>query len=175
MEESCSRVDARRPVAIETDQAIAIFVAAAKTAANTCVASARTSLPLQLLLANAKAVVAASTTVGIAKTVAATSPSTAPFALLLLPTALLPCRFDHRGKLPSTVRFKTTRGKTASMGSVICRSMENSLCERTLGQLGKRKGFAALVRRIGVTMRGRSGGRWEERRGRTAVENGGEE
>jgi hypothetical protein len=65
--------------------------------------------------------------------------------LLLLPTALLPCRVDCHGKLPSTVRFKTTRGKTASMGSVICRSMENSLCERALEQLGKRKGIATPV------------------------------
>jgi hypothetical protein len=59
--------------------------------------------------------------------------------------------FDHHGKLPSTVRFKTTRGKTASMGSVICRSMENSVCERVRTQLAEARGIGGLIWRIGVT------------------------
>ena len=59
--------------------------------------------------------------------------------------------FDHHGKLTSTVRFKTTRGETASMGSVICRSMENSVCEDVRSQLAEAKGIGRLIWRMDVT------------------------
>lgn len=75
------------------------------------------------------------------------------FALLRLPTALLPCRVLQPRQLPSTVRFKTTRGKSASMGSVTCRSMENSLCEHGRRQLREARGIGRSVWRIGVTGR----------------------
>jgi hypothetical protein len=68
------------------------------------------------------------------------------FLLLYCPAA-----FDNRGTLPSTVRFKTTRGETASMGSVICRAMENSLCESLRMQLSEARGIGGLIWRIGVT------------------------
>ncbi|CAB3800345.1 hypothetical protein LMG27177_04805 [Paraburkholderia fynbosensis] len=62
-----------------------------------------------------------------------------------------PAAFDDHGKLPSTVRFKTTRGMTASMGSVFCRAMENSVCECIRTQLREPRGFAGLIWRIDVT------------------------
>lgn len=70
------------------------------------------------------------------------------FLLLYCPATLV-----KRGKLPSTVRFKTTRGKTASMGSVTCRSMENSLRERTRMQLRETRGIGRPVCRIAAVSR----------------------
>jgi hypothetical protein len=40
---------------------------------------------------------------------------------------------------------------TASMGSVFCRAMENSLCECIRTQLREARGFGGLIWRIGVT------------------------
>ncbi|NYH15540.1 hypothetical protein GGD41_002768 [Paraburkholderia bryophila] len=37
------------------------------------------------------------------------------------------------------------------MGSVICRAMENSLCEPLRMQLGEARGIGGLIWRIGVT------------------------
>lgn len=67
-----------------------------------------------------------------------------------------PAAFDNRGKLPSTVRFKTTRGKTASMGSMTCRSMETSLCERARMQLRETRGNGGSIWRIAGARRFRS-------------------
>jgi hypothetical protein len=46
---------------------------------------------------------------------------------------------------------KQRGGKTASMGSVICRSMENSVCERLRMQLAEARGIGGLICRIDVT------------------------
>jgi hypothetical protein len=143
-------VDARRPLTIETNQAVA---ACAATAKSKTFAACFTATAKTFVATSTACVIAAQAITGAAKTANCKLQLEKndlllhlPLRhLLLLPTALLPCRVDCHGKLPSTVRFKTTRGKTASMGSVICRSMENSLCERALEQLGKRKGIATPV------------------------------
>ena len=79
-------------------------------------------------------------------------------ALLLLRAALLPCRVEHRGKLPSTVRFKTTRGKTASMGLGDLSLHVKQFMRASAQAIGQKEGIC----RASLTNRRNNRGRMQE-------------
>jgi len=124
MEESCSRVDARRPVTIETETLL---------------------LPILLLmlllrrhLLNLycycwdfrcdfncywKTVVARSTTTSTAKTVVATSPATAPLLCFYFVLRYCPAASNTAANCHQRYGSKQRGGRPRRWGSVICRSM----------------------------------------------------
>jgi hypothetical protein len=74
------------------------------------------------------------------------------FALLLLPTALLPCRVRQTAaNRHQRYGSKQRGGRPRRWGSVICRSMKNSVCRPLRMQLREARGIGRPVWRIDVT------------------------
>ncbi len=173
MEESCSRVDARRPVAIETDRAFAASVVAAakKTLLSALLPLRRLWLRRQLLLRmrlllllqkrccwfnqllglqKLRKTICCCFTCYCANYVASTS------------CCLLHCRVDHHGELPSTVRFKTTRGEDRIDGLGDLSLHGKQFIRASAHAIGQKEGICHACLTNGRNNRGRM---WESTAG----------